>query len=109
MNNYTYQRTIMLMNKIKFLENGFVILKENTSLQSPVAVVHYEYYKSENDIFEKLSSIENEIQCVVCSDEVQKKFSSEKLSFVSFGQTQQPALWDYADRVDTMEFLLGVK
>ena len=61
------------------------------------------------DAVQKLASIENEVQCVVCSDEVQKKFSSEKLSFVSFGQTQRPALWDYADRVDTMEFLLGIK
>jgi hypothetical protein len=108
MNNYTYQRTVMLMNKIKFLENGFVILKEDASLQSPVSVVHYEYYKNEKDVFEKLFLVENEIQCVACSDETKQKFSSERLSLVALGQTQKPMLWDYADRVDTMEFLLGI-
>jgi hypothetical protein len=109
MNNFTYQRVVMLMNKENFFENGFVILKEDSSLQSPVAVLHFEYYKNEKDVFEKLYSIEEEIQCVVCSDEIKQKFPSEKLSFVNFGQTQKPKLWDYADRVDTMEFLLGIK
>jgi hypothetical protein len=109
MNNYTYQRVVMLMNKEKFLENGFVILKESTSLHSPVAVLHYEYYKDVKDVFEKLASIENEIQCIACSDETRKKFSEGELSLIPLGQTQKPMLWDYADGVDTMEFLLGVK
>lgn len=108
MNNYTYQRAVMLMNKEKFLENGFVILKEDSSLQSPVAVLHYEYYKDAKDVFEKLPSIESEIQCIACSDGIKKKFTSEKLSPVPLGQTQKPMLWDYADGVDTMEFLLGM-
>lgn len=108
MNNFTYQRVVKLMNKEKFFENGFVILKEDSSLQSPVAVLHFEYYKNENDVFKKLSSIENEIQCVVSSEEMKQKFFPEQLSLVSFGQTQKPMLWDYADRVDTMEFLLGI-
>lgn len=105
-NNYTYQRAMMLMNKENLFENGFIILKEDSSLQSPVAVLHYEYYKDTNDIFEKLDSIEKEIQCVVCSDELRQKFPAENLSLVKFGETQQPLLWDYADRVDTMEFLI---
>ena len=108
MNNYTYQRAVMLMNKEKFLENGFVILRENTSLQSPVAVLHYEFYKDLKDVFEKLTFEEKEIQCTVCSDEIQKQFPSEKLSLVTFGEAQKPMLWDYADRVDTMVFLLKV-
>jgi hypothetical protein len=107
MNNYTYQHAVMLMNKIKFLENGFVILKEDSSLHSPVSVVHYEYYRDIKDAFDKFSSMEKEIQCVACSEEIKQKFS-EKLSLVSFGQTQKPMLWDYADGVDTMEFLLGI-
>src|SRR5258706_2742829 len=108
MNNYTYQRTVMLMNKIKFLENGFVILKEDVSLQSPVSVLHYEYYKDVKDVFEKLSLMQNEIQCIACAEAIKEKFSSEKLSLVSLGQTQKPMLWDYADGVNTIEFLLGI-
>jgi hypothetical protein len=108
MNNYTYQHAVKLMNKEKFFENGFVIFKEDTSLQSPVSVLHFEYYENEKDVFEKLSLVENQIQCVVCSEEIRQKFPSEKASLVNFGQTQKPMLWDYADRVDTMEFLLDI-
>lgn len=108
MNNYTYRRVVMLMNKQNFFENGFVIIKEDASLQSPVAVLHYEYYKDMKDVLKQLSSIQNEIQCIVCSDEMRKNFSPDKFSLVSFGETQKPMLWDYADRVDTMEFLLGI-
>jgi len=27
---------------------------------------------------------------------------------IPFGKTQQPELWDYADNVDTLEFLLSI-
>jgi hypothetical protein len=108
MNNYTYRRVVMLMNKQNFFENDFIILKEDASLQSPVAVLHYEYYKDMKDVLKQLSSMQNEIQCVVCSDDIRKKISPEKCSLVSFGETQKPMLWDYADRVDTVEFLLRI-
>jgi len=26
---------------------------------------------------------------------------------VNFGQTQQPKLWDFADQIDTLQFLLS--
>lgn len=106
MNNYNYQRVLLLMNKIPFLENGFVILRESEPLHSPISVLHYEHYKNASDVFEKLSAKSEEVQCVAVGTDLLKKNPSEKLSLVSFGQTQNPKLWDYADGVDTMEFLV---
>jgi hypothetical protein len=96
-NNYDYNKAVYLMSLYKLLENGFLILKEDTSLSSPIATLFYERYGDLEELKEELSSRREEIQCVVG-----KNISNEE---VAFGQTQQPNLWDYADNVDTLEFL----
>jgi hypothetical protein len=108
MNNYNYQRVLLLMNKTSFLENGFAILREAESLHSPIAVLHYERYKNASEVLEKLSAQCEEVQCVAAGNELLKKNTSKKLPLVPFGQTQNPKLWDYADGVDTMEFLIAL-
>ena len=98
-NNYEYNRAIYLMSEEKFLDNNFVILKETESLHSPIGVVYYSYY---SDLEQAKKSIEENfenIQCVVDNGE----FGFE--NSVSFGETQQPRLTDYADGVDVLEFL----
>ena len=98
-NNYTYNKSIYLMEKIPFWENGFTIIKEDMGLASPISVVYFEYYKSFQTVKERLNIDKENIQCVV---------SKEGLvdGSVSFGQAQKPKLWDYADNLDTMNFLL---
>ncbi len=93
-NNYEYNRAIYLMGNEKFLDNNFVMLKESDELFSPIGVVNYAFYEDLNDVKNELTQNEEKIQCIVGSD-----FS------VQFGETQTPSLTDYADGVDTMEFL----
>lgn len=100
-NNYDYNRAILLLEQQDFLENGFVILREQERLHAPAAVIHYEYYDSEKELSEKIKELEKEIQCIVGSNIIPE-------SMVDFGQTQKPQLWDYADRVDTIKFLRSV-
>ena len=97
-NNYDYYRAIYMLNKHPFLENGFVIFREQQSLHTPVAVVHYEFYEDENVLRQQLDAQRHDLQCIV----------SNSAGDIPFGQTQQPALWDYADGVDTAEFLLDL-
>jgi hypothetical protein len=98
-NNYDYNKTVYLMSQIPILENGFFILKEDNSYASPIATLFYEYYNSPEELEQKLSFDQEKIQCVVTNQKL-------GIETVSFGQTQLPQLWDYADGVDTMEFLL---
>ncbi len=100
-NNYDYNKTVYLMSQIPLLENGFLVLKEDISYTSPIATLFYEYYDDESELENKLRLDKEQIQCVV-----RKKDTDDN---VPFGQTQQPQLWDYADGVDTMEFLLKLK
>ena len=95
-NNYDYNKAVYLMSEFKLLENGFLMLKEDESYSSPIASLFYEYYDDLNELQRKLNNDKDKIQCVVCN-------SLE--GSIQFGQTQQPSLTDYADGVDTLEFL----
>jgi hypothetical protein len=72
-----------------------VVLTENSSPFSPVSQVHYTFYK---DAKEAASLLENstDIQCITGH------------GYIPFGQAQSPGLMDYADGVDTMQFLIGM-
>lgn len=99
-NNYDYNKAIYLMSLFKIQDNGFVMLKEDPSYASPIATVFYEFYDSYENLLTKLNADKEAIQCLVCNE--------SDLNFVKFGQTQQPKLWDYADGVDTFQFLLNI-
>jgi len=92
-NNYSYNRTMYLMNKVPFLDNNFLMLNESKTLYSSIGVLHYHQSDSEEQTQKYLNDLEENIQCVVGKD------------YVSFGQSQNPKLTDYADNVDTMKFL----
>lgn len=98
-NNYDYNKTIYLMNGDSLVENGFILIKEDASLSSPVATLFYEYYKNDAALHERLNSAADAIQCIVTK-------RSDIKNKVDFGMSQCPQLWDYADGVDTMKFLL---
>lgn len=99
-NNYDYNKSIYLVNGDKHFDNGFLMVKEDDRLTSPLSVLFFNYY---NDITEAENIINENaqnIQCIVSTLPLQ--VSNQ---VVGFGQSQQPKLWDYADGVDTMEFL----
>ncbi|MDG3582109.1 acyl-CoA reductase [Galbibacter pacificus] len=97
-NNYDYNKAVYLMSLFNILENGFLMLKEDEGYASPIATVFYEEYTTVEAIKEKLTNDADKIQCTVANGLVDGE--------VAFGKTQQPKLWDYADGVDTLDFLL---
>lgn len=97
-NNYDYNKAVYLMSEFKILDNGFLILKEEESFGSPIASLFYEYYEDTDALKTKLKKEEDKIQCIVASGFIENE--------VLFGETQKPSLNDYADGVDTIEFLL---
>ncbi|MBP0904611.1 acyl-CoA reductase [Mariniflexile gromovii] len=99
-NNYDYNKAVYLMSEFDMLENGFLMIKEDTSYASPIATVFYEYYNNISDLNEKLKADSNQIQCIVSKGFTEKE--------ITFGATQKPQLWDYADSVDSIEFLLAI-
>ncbi|MEI6487963.1 MAG: acyl-CoA reductase [Bacteroidota bacterium] len=98
-NNYDYNRTVYLMaNTPSLLDNNFLLLKEDKGYSSPIGVLYFEYYDDLESLNKRLEADKEQIQCIVSS-------CTSIKNTVPFGQAQCPALIDYADGVDTMNFL----
>ncbi len=100
-NNYDYYKALYLLNKADLIENGFLLVKEDSTLHSPVSMLFYQRYQNENDIKEYIEIEKENIQCVVSKSEVIE-------NAVPFGKSQFPSVDDYADGVDTMKFLTSL-
>lgn len=97
-NNYDYNKAVYLMSGSAMLDNGFLLLKADESLGSPIGTLFYETYGSEAALHERLRETGDQIQCLVAGQWLPGS--------VPFGQSQWPDLSEYADGVDTVDFLL---
>lgn len=95
-NNYDYNKSIYLINGEPHLDTGFTLFRETTDLVSPIAVIFYQYYADESELTDIMTTANEKIQCVVGEGDH---------ATVPFGQAQYPGLADYADGVDTLDFL----
>jgi hypothetical protein len=93
-NNYDFNKAVYIVNKSGFYDSGFMLMTKNSEISSPVSVLYYEYYKTQN-------SVQNMIK--IAGDKIQTVVSRET---IPFGEAQLPRLWDYADDIDTIDFLL---
>jgi hypothetical protein len=91
-NNYDYNLALHLLNNTYYMTNESILLIENPSPFSPISQLNYEFYDDEKEIHALLKNKET-LQCVIGE------------SYLSFGAAQKPALCDFADGVDTIEFL----
>lgn len=99
-NNFDYHYASLILNRQPFLANGCVMLLENPQIASPVAMLHYQYYREAAEIPERIRASAADIQVVVSSMPMLQGSYARP-----FGQAQQPELADYADGLDTMAFL----
>ncbi len=99
-NNYDYNKAVYLMSEFDMLENGFLMIKKDPGYASPIATVFYEYYDSKKQLKEKLNIEKDRIQCIVANGFIENE--------IAFGAAQKPELWDYADSIDSIEFLLSI-
>ncbi|UAB80744.1 acyl-CoA reductase [Marixanthomonas sp. SCSIO 43207] len=97
-NNYDYNKAVYLMSELPLLDNEFLLLKEDSGFSSPISVVFYEVYETLDDVKNIVKNESANIQAVVSN--------SDKIEGINFGEAQSPNLWDYADGVDTLDFLL---
>ncbi len=92
--NYDFYKAVFLVNREKFTDTGYLLMKEHNGLSSPVAVLYYGFYRTPEEIKLQTVQLKEKIQCIVGRD------------YIPFGKAQMPALWDYADGIDTIDFLL---
>lgn len=100
-NNYEYSKSIFLVNNEAHFDNGFVLVKKDSRLASALAVLHYEEYTDLKAVADQLQEQSEAIQCVVSESPVLS-------TGLRFGEAQHPKLWDYADGINTMDFLTSL-
>lgn len=96
-NNYIYEKALSTAAGREFTDGGFFLLRESSLFTSPLAVIHYEYYQHPDAVSQIIDRDRDKIQTVVGKE------------LTPFGKAQFPELWDYADNIDTMRFLLNIK
>jgi len=91
--NYDYQLALLMMNRQFYMDTGGILLSENPSPFAALSQIHYQFYTPG-----KLPTIDSsEIQCIVGQNGI------------ALGGPQKPNLSDYADGVDTLEFLSTIQ
>ena len=99
MDNYRYQKVLCQLNGISYIDFKNLLLIESNEIDSPIAVLYYQYYDDIsllNNVFEKFNA---SIQCIVSEDKMIR-------DSINFGYTQQPTLYDFPDGVDVMQFII---
>lgn len=91
-NNYDYNLALHILNKKYYMTNDSILLIEDPSVFSPISQLNYEFYTDKEKLYNSLSE-NNDLQCIVGND------------FIPFGKSQTPTLNDYADGMDTFQFL----
>lgn len=100
-NNCIYHKAIFLMNSDPFLENDLLIVRPSNRLFSPVGVLHYQEYASLEEARALVAEMEKNIQCIV-------SHAGQWPDSIPFGKAQSPGIHDYADGINTLEFLQGL-
>jgi len=99
--NLRYQRSRLEMMNIRYIDARHTLLVENESLHAPVGIVNFSFYKDMDDVSSQLQAQQDEIQCLIGHRSVDQPF-------IPFGSAQKPQLWEYADQVDTLDFLISL-
>lgn len=100
-NNFDYNKAVFMMSKFPLMENGFIMMKEDSSYSSPIGSIFYERYDNLEDVKQVIARDAEMIQCIVAKNGLIE-------NNVKFGQSQSPSLGDYADGVDTIQFLMSI-
>ncbi len=98
MNNYEFQKTMNLMNLVDHIDTDFMLLKQNESVGSTVGVVHYKEYDDIKFVLDFINQHASELQCIVGDGSIIP-------NAIPFGSTQTPSIDEFADGIDTIEFL----
>lgn len=101
-NNYEYNRAIYLLDLVPFLDNNFFMIKQSNDLHAPTSVLFFETYTNEEQLVEKINPLLPNLQCIVAN------FEMKGIKTIALGHSQEPTIFDFADDVNTLNFLNNI-
>lgn len=112
-----YHKALLLLNGVPFVDGGFFLLQADEALAAPVGVLHYQACRTPVEAFRRLAAHGDELQCLVANPRLPLLAEAElaapatralAAARVPFGAAQRPRLTDFADGVNTMDFLANL-
>jgi len=95
---YRYNKAILVMEEKEFIDGGFFLLQKGAPFPPPLSVTGVVEYTTKDDTEAFIKMNENRIQAMVSS--------ADGEGFISPGEAQHPKLDQYADNINTLDFLL---
>ncbi len=66
-NQYEYNKSVYLLNRIEHFDNGFLLLRKSNELNSPISTLHYEFYDTLETATSDLEKKFHVLESIVCS------------------------------------------
>ena len=98
LNNYEYSRAAFLVNSIPHFDTGYLLMRQENALHSPIGVLNFERYTNRESLMQSVNEQLENLQCIVAREGIYE-------GSVLPGYAQKLGPMDYADNVDTMKFL----
>ena len=99
-NNFDYNYTLYILNKVEHHSTGCMLLIENASVKSRIASLHFEYYESAEDLKESIEGSLEDIQRILAAKPANAPLPSKPI-----GISKYRGLEDFENEVDVIEFL----
>lgn len=98
LNNYLQNRALLTMDGVSFYDNGVSCMRYSDTFPAQLSEISIFEYDDLEQVERWLKSHDEQLQCVVTN-------LIDHPRSCPFGEAQSPTLYDYADGVDTMNFL----
>lgn len=102
LNNYEYSRAAFLVNSIAHFDTGYLLMRQENALHSPIGVLNFERYTNRESLIQSVNEQLENLQCIVAREGIYE-------GSILLGNSQKPGPMDYADGVDTMKFLQSIR
>ncbi|MBR4854518.1 MAG: aldehyde dehydrogenase [Alistipes sp.] len=97
---YLSSRALMMMTSQPHTDLSYALAVERQGFSDNISCINYCYYDSLEQVEQWLAENDEKIQCIVSRSVTHPRR-------VDFGRAQYPTLFDYADGVDVMKFLIS--
>jgi hypothetical protein len=108
LNSYRYRKALAEMNGDWFKDGGFFLFKKSEEYPPPMSVVNITEYKTPESVNSFLIKERDSLQCVVGNkaDVSDWVGNVPMLELTAFGMSQYPSVSEYADGLNSLEFIL---
>jgi hypothetical protein len=99
-NHYDYNKSLLLVNREHHYDSGFLVIRNNEEVISPIATLNYSVYNNEDEMYTMLATSSDHVSAVVS-----KKKLNTSIPVTTPGYSTVPKLWEFPAGENYIEVL----